>query len=399
MKIDWLKPLLGTPGPFATVYIDATRTGEGDREVENRWRGLRRSLEKDGADAAVVAAIEEEVVRPTRVGGEHGRVIIANARDGILVDRIIKDPPAVQKATYGPVPELLQAARAADESVDYLRVVVDRQGADLTWSEAGGHLPYSEAEVIEGGHDVINKVATGGMSHKRLETRAEDSWERNAEVVAAEIERQVVAHRPELILLTGDVRAVALLRGELGKKTLELVTDVAGGARGPGVNEGAFEANIRLALEEFRQHRRNEALEMFRAERGRNIGGVSGLESVVAVLARGQVRELLLSDEYGPDTELGAQQVWVGPQPLQLALTPAGLAELGVDDGAYELPATVALVRAALGQDAGLTFVSTDALALGDGVGAVLRWHDDGTPGDGLAPSLSSDRTRINNLA
>ena len=205
-------------------------------------------------------------------------------------------------------------------------------------------------------------------------------------------------HRPELILLSGDVRAVALLRGALGKKVLELVVDVPGGARGPGVNEGAFEAHIDHALEEYRARRREAVLEDFRSERGRNIGGVSGLESVVAVLARGQVRELLLSDEYGPDTELGAQSVWVGSQPLELALTPAGLAELGVEDGAYQLPATVALVRAALGQDAGLTFVPTDALALSDGVGAVLRWHDDGTPGDGLAPSLSSDTTRISNL-
>ena len=399
MKIDWLKPLLGTPGPFATVYIDATRIGEGDREVRERWRGLRRALEKAGAQAELVESLEEEILRPTRVGGPHGRVMVANERDGILVDQVIKEPPAVQKATFGPVPELLQAARAADDSVDYLRVLVDRQGADLTWSEDGGHAPYASPEVVEGSHDVINKVSTGGMRHKRLETRAEDSWERNAEVVAAEIERQVVAHRPELILLSGDVRAVSLLRGELGKKTLELVVDVPGGARAPGVNEGAFEAHIHHALAEFRLRRREAVLEEFRSERGRNVGGVSGLESVVAVLARGQVRELLLSDEYGPDTELAGQEVWVGSQPLELALTTAGLAELGVSDGAYQLPATVALVRAALGQDAGLTFVPADSVALSDGVGAVLRWHDDGTPGDGLAPSLSSDSGRISNLA
>ena len=395
MKIDWLKPLLGTPGPFVTVYIDATRSGDSSGEVENRWKGLRRSLEKDGVDAAAIAVIEDEIVRPTRVGGPHGRVVIATADEGILVDRIIKDPPAVQKAAYGPVPELLQAARAADDSVDYLRVVVDRLGADLTWSEAGGHLPYHEAEAVEGGHDVVNKVRTGGLSHKRLESRAEDSWERNAEIVAAEIERQVVAHRPELILLTGDVRAVALLRGALGKKTLELTVDVAGGARGPGVNEGAFEAQVAQALDEFRDGRRAEALEEFREERGRNTGGISGLQNVVAVLARGQVRELLVADEYGPDTDLGLQQVWVGPEPLQLSVTSEGLEQLGVVEGGYQLAATVALVRAALGQDAGLTFVPAGSVTLTDGVGAVLRWHDESTPSDGGAPSLSSDAGRL----
>ncbi len=54
MKIDWLKPLLGHPGPLATVYIDATRANEaGDREVENRWKGVRRQLHQEGAPDAV----------------------------------------------------------------------------------------------------------------------------------------------------------------------------------------------------------------------------------------------------------------------------------------------------------------------------------------------------------
>ncbi|ACZ22348.1 hypothetical protein Sked_24340 [Sanguibacter keddieii DSM 10542] len=397
MKIDWLKPLLTAPGPFVTVYIDATRTSEGDREVENRWKSVRRSLEKDGADGAVLDVISEEIVRPTRVGGSHGRVVIAD-ETGILVDRVTKTPPAVQKGTYGPFPALLQAAGAADESVDYLRIVVDRLGADLTWSEAGGHMPYAEHESVEGGHDVVNKVSSGGLSHKRIEARAEDSWERNAEAVAAEVDRQVTEHRPEVLLLSGDVRAVSLVKGALPKKTAELVVDVAGGSRGPGVNEESFEANIHEALEAFRVQRRTKVLDEFRLEHGRSTGGVTGLADVIAVLARGQVKELLLSDRYGPDTELDGRSVWVGAEPLQLAGSEAELTSLGSITDEHELPATIALVRAALGQDAGLTFVPDDELSLADGVGALLRWHDSGTPGDELAPSMSSDGGRIENL-
>jgi hypothetical protein len=397
MKIDWLKPLLTAPGPFVTVYIDATRTSEGDREVENRWKSVRRSLEKDGADDALLDVISEEIVRPTRVGGSHGRVVIADAT-GILVDRVTKTPPAVQKGTYGPFPALLQAAGAADESVDYLRIVVDRLGADLTWSEAGGHMPYAEHESVEGGHDVVNKVSSGGLSHKRIEARAEDSWERNAEAVAAEVDRQVTEHRPEVLLLSGDVRAVSLVKGALPKKTAELVVDVAGGSRGAGVNEESFEANIHEALEAFRVQRRTKVLDEFRLEHGRSTGGVTGLADVIAVLARGQVRELLLSDQYGPDTELDGRSVWVGAEPLQLAGSEAELTSLGSITDEHELPATIALVRAALGQDAGLTFVPDEELSLVDGVGALLRWHDSGTPGDELAPSMSSDGGRIENL-
>jgi hypothetical protein len=394
MKIDWLKPLLGHPGPFATVYFDATRGDEATaREVENRWKGVRRTLAAAGAPASVVDELEEAVLLPTRAPGPHGRVLIADA-EGVLVDRLLKDPPAVTKGLWGPVPALLQAARAADESVDYVRVVVDRQGADLTWSVAGGHLPYGDAESVEGGHDVINKVRTGGLSHKRIETRAEDSWERNAEAVAAELERQVLAHRPEVILMTGDVRAVPLVRAALTKATDDLVVEVAGGGRAPGINEAAFEAKIAEALESFRERRREAVLAEFRQEQGREAAAVTSVEDVVAVLSRGQVKELILADEYGQDTELDGRTLWIGPSPLHIGASRSDITDLGVSEGIEELPATVALVRAAIGQDAGLTFSPNGSVELIEGVGATLRWNDDGTPNE-VAATMSGDDRRL----
>ncbi|MDF2847951.1 MAG: hypothetical protein K0R97_1933, partial [Oerskovia sp.] len=87
MKIDWLKPLLGHPGPFATVYLDATRGDEATaREVENRWKGVRRALAAAGAPASIIDELEESVTLPTRMPGPHGRVLIAD-EEGVLVDR------------------------------------------------------------------------------------------------------------------------------------------------------------------------------------------------------------------------------------------------------------------------------------------------------------------------
>ncbi|MBE7701771.1 hypothetical protein H9623_15870 [Oerskovia sp. Sa1BUA8] len=394
MKIDWLKPLLGHPGPFATVYFDATRGDEATaREVENRWKGVRRTLAAAGAPASIIDELEESVLLPTRLPGPHGRVLIAD-EEGILVDRVLKDPPAVTKGLWGPVPALLQAARAADESVDYVRVVVDRQGADLTWSVAGGHVPYGDAESVEGGHDVINKVRTGGLSHKRIEARAEDSWERNAEAVAAELDRQVLEHRPEVILMTGDVRAVPLVRAALNKATDELVVEVAGGGRAPGINEAAFEAKITEALESFRERRRESVLAEFRQEQGREAAAVTSLEDVVAVLSRGQVKELILADEYGEDAELDGRTLWIGPSPLHIGSARSDITDLGVSEGIEELPATVALLRAAIGQDAGLTFSPDGSVELIEGVGATLRWNDDGTPNE-VAATMSGDDARL----
>ncbi|HEY0216730.1 MAG TPA: hypothetical protein VGC57_10095, partial [Cellulomonas sp.] len=61
------------------------------------------------------------------------------------------------------------------------------------------------------------------------------------------------------------------------------------------------------------------------------------------------------------------------------------------------MPADVALLRAALGQDAGLTIVPEGALELVDGVGATLRWSDDSTPSEAV-PTQSQDQRRLHHV-
>ncbi|MGW6131288.1 baeRF2 domain-containing protein [Cellulomonas sp. NPDC055163] len=399
MKLDWLKPLLGRTGPFTTVYLDATRAdAAGETEVLDRWKGLRRELDRQGAPATLLDEIEERVATQTRVPGPHGRVLIADSQ-GVAIDRVLADPPASNSAVHGPVPSLLPAARAADEAVSYLLVQVDRQGADLYWSDEAGRLDGRQHDVVEGDHDVIRKVRSGdGWAHRRMQMRAEDSWERNAETVAAEIDRQVVDRCPELVVLTGDVREVPLLREALGHRTKELVVDVPGGSRAEGVKQDAFDERVQATLEAFRARRREEVLDRFRQEQGRAGAAVTQLGDVIAVLQRGQVAELVLHESVStPASALAERTVWVGPDPLQIAVDRAGLEAMGVDEGARELRADIAVVRAALGQDAGLTFAVDGSVDLIDGVGAVLRWHDPSTPSESLL-TQSGDRTRVHDV-
>ena len=399
MKLDWLKPLLGRSGPFTTVYIDATRSdATGELEVLDRWKGLRRELERQGAPAAVLEEIEDTVTRPTRVGGPHGRVLIADA-DGVRVDRVLADPPVGGSATYGPVPALLAAARAADEAVTFLLVEVDRQGADLHWSDGTGRLAGGDHEVVEGDHDDLRKVKSGdGWRHDHSQNRAEDSWERNAEIVAADIDRQVVERRPELVILTGDVREVPLLHEKLGHRAKELVIEVPGGSRAEGVNRDAFTDRVNATLEAFRARRREAVLDHFRQEQGRGGAAVTQLGDVVEVLRRGQVADLVLGESIAtPGSPIADRTLWVGPDPIQVALTRDELTAMGVDDGARELRADIALVRAALGQDAGLTFAVDGSVDLIDGVGAILRWTDSSTPHESVH-SQSGDTGRLRDV-
>ncbi len=381
MKIDWLRPLLGRPGPFATVYLDATRANEaGDREVENRWQGVRRALSQEGAPADVLDDLEASVSKPTGLRGPHGRVLIADSTGQILVDRVLRQPPPQNVGVYGRVPALLQAAHASDECVNHVRVIVDRRGARFDWFMEDGHA--SGSQVVEGDHDVIAKAGAGGTAQGRSEARAEDSWERNAEVVAHELDRQVADQRPELILLSGDVRAMSLLRAELGKQAAALVVEVAGGSRAEGAHQGPYEGHIQDALDEFRVRRREGVLAEYRREHGRGASAVTSLEDVVAVLRRGQVQELILDESYGAEPNGSGASLWIGPDPLHIADRRSGIEDLGVDEPIEQLPAAAALVRAAVGQDAGLTFAPAGAVELIDGVGATLRWSDDSTPSE-----------------
>ncbi|HWV78575.1 MAG TPA: hypothetical protein VN027_14810 [Isoptericola sp.] len=412
MKIDWLKPLVGRPGPFATVYLDATPSAEaGDRDVANRWRAVRRSLERQSAPAGVLDALEAAVLRPTRTAGAHGRVLIASD-GGVAVDRVLRNPPAVATGAWLPVPVLLQAAQAADEAVDALCVAVDRSGADFWPCDAGGR-PGAARETFEGPNDEVSKTSSTGTKRAIIESRAEDSWKRNAAAVAAEIDRRVAESSPEVVLLTGDVRAVNLVRAELGQDAARRTVEVAGGGRGPGVRADTFEAAVEDALDSYRERRREVVLAEYRQDQGREEGAVSSIDDVVAVLARGQVKALVLAEQIandaasalaataggaggagGADGLLGGRTLWIGPDPMHIATSRADLADLGVTDGLEELPATSALLRAAIAQDAGLTFAPEGSVELMDGVGATLRWHDDGTPKE-VAATMSGDGDRF----
>ena len=73
MNLDFLRPLFDRPGPWVSVYLDATRASENaDHKVNLRWRALREQLEQQGADAntldAVQSAVDEHPYQPGRYG-------------------------------------------------------------------------------------------------------------------------------------------------------------------------------------------------------------------------------------------------------------------------------------------------------------------------------------------
>lgn len=384
------------PGePVATVVMDSTRESEtGEQAVMTRWRDLRRSLSKQGAGEALLDTLEQRVEVPTRVGTPHGRVLVAT-RGIVHLDGLLLAPPASDAAVLDRAPHAFALARLADCRVRYLVVTVDRAGADLAWHDSAVPRSHGEEphEEVRGDHDELVKAQAGALSQRRIESRAEDSWERNAEQIAAEVDRVVTQRRPDLVLLTGDVRAVALVSGALGSHARELTVEVEGGARAEGINRQAFAAAVDRVLDVFRARRREEVVDRFRQELGRDGLAVVGVEDVVDVLRKGQVATLLVTEEVaGPPSRLRERMLWVGEAGTQLGSSRQDVLDLGVQEPT-RLRADLALGRAALEQGAGITVCDPASVALVDGVGALLRWHDASTPSES-AYSLSRDTSR-----
>lgn len=391
MQLHWIKPLIGIPGPFVTVYLDATRGDEsGYREVMNRWQGLRRSLKSQGAPEPTVELLEERVAEPTHASGPVGRFLIAKDAE-VLVDRALETPPASDEAVYAGAPALRAAAAASDAHVNYFLVEVNRMGADVKTpdSKNPGAIPELYAQ-ISGEHDVVHKVRGGGFHHSKLQSRAEDSWERNADHIAKRLDELVELDRPELLLLTGDVRAVNLVLERLGEAAHKLSVQLAGGGRSEGAEDEHFHERLNKAIMEFREKRRREVIARFEQEHGRDGEAVAGRSAVMQALQRGQVSELLLGGDGAQSPEPDAR-LWIGQSALAVAETEEEVREQS--ETAEELAADIALLRSAVGQDAGVTFVNDD-LELPDGVGALLRWRDAATPGDNVF-SFSDDAQRL----
>ncbi|MGH9033870.1 MAG: Vms1/Ankzf1 family peptidyl-tRNA hydrolase, partial [Acidimicrobiia bacterium] len=241
---------------------------------------------------------------------------------------------------------------------------IDRRGADIVGvSRSGG----ARQDRTEGRDDPITKVGPGGWSQRRFQQRAENTWAENAGEVAEHTRQMAGRVHARLIVVAGDVRAVAMLEDALPKDLRELLVVTEGGrARDGSTSEIASEVVRQLDTVAARDT--VELLRKFREERGQHDRVADGAEATVAALTRSQVEVLLVHDD--PDDE---RQAWFGRDPALIATTPAGAKELGVDDpAAARLPDVV--VRAALGTGAGIRVVPA-AGGPRDGVGAILRWR------------------------
>src|SRR5829696_5887380 len=235
IRLDTLSDLLTGPGPYATAYLDATRSKElGPQEVDKRWRGLRRSLAEQGADDATLEAMDAAVGGHADVPGSHGQLVVG-AGGRVRYDVALPEVPQRQTASWAPLPDLMPMVAQLGARVPYLLALVDRVGADVT--VVGPDRSSSETQTVKGDTYPIRKVGVGGWAHLRYQHKAEDLWEANARQVAEVIESAVHTAGVRAVVLAGDVRARETLRKNLDERSAELVTELQTGGRAEGIDE------------------------------------------------------------------------------------------------------------------------------------------------------------------
>jgi Bacterial archaeo-eukaryotic release factor family 2 len=378
MELSFLRGLYETPGPWASVYLDASHHTEDARAaLKIRWKDLRESLHDQGVDKPTLRALDNELidertlraldtteVEVTPHPGQHGLAIFA-ARGEVRHAEMLSVPPPSDSAQFVPLPHLTPLLIDRGERIPWLRVIVDRVGADV-------QDPAHEIIKAEGSRSYpVRKPHRGGWSQDHLQRAAENTWQHNAKEVARQVDQHAVSIGAEVIIVAGDVRAIQLLVDELPERWRDKVIQTDAGSRARGADLGPVEEISRQAIADNVARRKSTVIDRFRQGGGQS--AVVGPQATAAAVERRQIDTLLMD----PD-RVGKTELWVGLDPTQLAASEDELRRLGATE-IQRVPADDALMRAAAYTDAELILVSPDDVRLDDGVGAVLRYVDAST--------------------
>jgi Bacterial archaeo-eukaryotic release factor family 2 len=375
VDLRFLTDLTETPGPYATVYFDASHDSEdAAHALALRWAGCREELATLGADEATLAALDEAVRDDDPAVGRAARVLVA-AGGSVLLDRTFPDPPAQPSVTWGPAPDVLPLLLDAPEPLRVVVVRVDKTGGEILLADPADQRgdPRS-VEEVRGDDHPIHKARGGGWKHLKMQHTVENTWRSNVGALAERVDAEVARTGAHVLVLAGDAQSRTLLREQLAERPASIAVDVEHSGSPSGGSEDELAAAVERAARDAVDAERQAVLDRLDQELGRSDGlAASGLEPVLAALRVEQVDTLLLD---GGVTRDG--QLWVGEAPSQVATDAEQLRALG-SEPVGQVPVDAALLRAAAASGAMFQPLGGGRTGLvgkpvDDGVAALLRY-------------------------
>jgi len=347
-------------GPFVSVYL-VTEPG-----IENagptaalHWKALRQDLVEQGAPTGALEALDALVPD----AHQQGRTLVAAATsEGVAVVRHEAEPARHDIGWGDALPRLGPVIAWEQAAIPHLVVLADRAGADVIAARDG----RSDTLLVgpnDGRDPGLRRSAPGGWSQRRYQQRAENLWEERAGEVADAVESAVGDVGARLVVVAGDVRAVAFLREALPARMADLVHEVAGGRSPDGSTDEIAAETVRLvasvAAEDTVAY-----LRRFKEEAGRGGRATEGVEATLAALREARVDVLLVHDDPGDE-----RRACFGPAGHLVAAEAGVLVDLGVDQPSDARLVDVA-IRGAFTTGAGVRVIPD---VVGEGIGALLR--------------------------
>ncbi|WP_342228705.1 hypothetical protein BJP77_01385 [Mycobacterium avium subsp. hominissuis] len=363
MDSQRFRKLLDAPGPFVSVYFDDSHdTHDAEAQLELKWRAIREDLERHGVGAPIVAGIEDAVMNLRPPIGRSGRAVIAGA-DGVLINEHLARPAATTIVRVSELPYLVPILEQSFDHPDYVLVVVDHSGADIT-THIGGTL---RSETVDGTGYPVHKAAgaeTAGYGDPQL--RTEEAARKNVRAVADRVAELADDKAIDVIFVVGEVRSRSDLLAELPERLHDRAVALEVGARHSGHDFTEIERAIEAEFVKRQLRTIDDAAQRFTAEIGRQSGlAAQGLDAVCSALRQGAVETLIIGDI--GDATVVADEGLTTVAPNENVLSEQGAAP------ARTLRADEALPFSAI--KVGANLVRTDErIAPADGVGAVLRY-------------------------
>jgi hypothetical protein len=381
MELGFLKPLFDRPGPWASLYIDTSRSTEDAAKVQElRDRSAASQLIEAGADAYTVRAVMERLAREPVSGSPPGRALFATGAEVVLDVPLAVAPPAIE-ATWSILPHIAPLADLRGDRPRCLVAYVDRTGADFELRDGHRRESLGQARGRE----------WQGRGHRSLpedrhewhyRNKVENSVNETADAIVGELARAWPGSGAELLVLAGDARERRAVHHRLPERIRAVTVEAENGSRSPGASKRLLDQQIARACEQFARDRLHSALDRFRVGRGRpgehreaaalDTGpgqAAEGMPAVVDAVRKHQVATLLLS----LDASDARREVWIGP----------GVDEVGVQRGHVQAMGVAkpqlaraddALLRSAAAADCEVLLVPDGTPGPAGGLGAVLRW-------------------------
>ncbi|MGC9669174.1 Vms1/Ankzf1 family peptidyl-tRNA hydrolase [Planosporangium sp. 12N6] len=371
MHLSMLRPLAERPGPWASVLIDASRESENaTKAIELRWRAARAELAEQGADTPTLAALENTVLNHEPVPGQYWLAAFASHGEVALSVPILASP-IDHLARFSLLPHAMPMVSGYGEQVAWLRIVVNRVGADFEGATVGGVPRRGQFAA----HNLypLHRAKVGGWSYSHHWRATQMTWQRNAKEIAEAVAQMASDMAAEALIIAGEPQSRRLLIGQLPEWWQKRYIETDAGARAPGADPDHLDDVTLQAVAELAARHVNEVIDAFQTQRGRDAAAGVGLAATVSALQRSQIDTVLLVNDLSSTAKL-----WVGENPNEIALTADELRAMGTGNP-QQVRADAALLRALAATDADLVLVSPDEVDLDGGVGALLRYADAST--------------------